>query len=766
MLEKVSIKIKIIVIVIIGLTLLATILSTIAVYGAKEALISKSYNALTSSRDNKVVQISNFFEEKNTDISVLAKSDIVNRIVKEFTGFSYRRLKKNLGLQDSDGYPVNHKLIQEKYIKYEDFFGNYIKDYGYDDLLIISTKYNQVLYSKQKNSDFGANLKYGELKNSALSEVYNKVLKKEKTVFVDMKKYKPLSNNPVMFLGTPIIDNDSMIGILVFQISSSSMNSILQFRQGYGKSQEDYLVGQDLLMRSDSFLHPKNQNVKVSFSKNIKLDTLATKNSFLGKTNTEMVKNDKGNLVLSAYAPIKIDENITWAMISEIDEDEVLEVPNRIRNTMLIASFIMLLLISISIYFVIIKSIIKPLKNFEKGLVDFFQYLNGHKDKIALLDDNSNDEIGVISKVVNENIRQTQINLEDDKKVMSNVIKVLTEFEKGDLYQRVDIQTNNKTLKELTNLLNKMGNQLENNINSVLEVLEEYCNSDFTKKVNTSGTKEHLFNLSTSVNKLSDAITVMLIENKENGLKLGESSEILLENVNLLNKNTTIASSSLENTANILEEVTNTISNNTENILKMVNFSEELTISSLEGQNFAKETTLAMTEVDSQVNLISQSINIIDKIAFQTNILSLNAAVEAATAGEAGKGFAIVAQEVRNLASRSADAANEIKTLVSNATIKANEGKVIANKMIDGYNKLNDNINKTNQLLVSIKDASQDQKKDIIEINASISLLDSQTLQNVNIASQTNEVALQTDDIAKIVVKNANSKEFLGKNEI
>ncbi|WP_228716243.1 methyl-accepting chemotaxis protein, partial [Aliarcobacter butzleri] len=78
----------------------------------------------------------------------------------------------------------------------------------------------------------------------------------------------------------------------------------------------------------------------------------------------------------------------------------------------------------------------------------------------------------------------------------------------------------------------------------------------------------------------------------------------------------------------------------------------------------------------------NEAIGVIDNIAFQTNILSLNAAVEAATAGEAGKGFAVVAQEVRNLASRSAEAAREIKNIVENANHKANEGKLISNEMI------------------------------------------------------------------------------------
>merc|ERR1711991_1300727 len=96
------------------------------------------------------------------------------------------------------------------------------------------------------------------------------------------------------------------------------------------------------------------------------------------------------------------------------------------------------------------------------------------------------------------------------------------------------------------------------------------------------------------------------------------------------------------------------------------------------GQNLATKTASSMDEINTEVNAINESITIIDQIAFQTNILSLNAAVEAATAGEAGKGFAVVAQEVRNLASRSAEAAKEIKDLVESATIKANDGKKIS----------------------------------------------------------------------------------------
>ena len=258
----------------------------------------------------------------------------------------------------------------------------------------------------------------------------------------------------------------------------------------------------------------------------------------------------------------------------------------------------------------------------------------------------------------------------------------------------------------------------------------------------------------------------MLIENKSNGMTLDNSSKILLANVDKLNLSSNEAAASLEETAAALEEITSNIRNNTESISQMSRLSEGVTKSVNHGEELANQTTVAMDEINIQVNLVNEAISVIDQIAFQTNILSLNAAVEAATAGEAGKGFAVVAQEVRNLASRSAEAAKEIKSIVEEATKKANEGKDIANEMIQGYKSLNDSINSTINLISDVEMSSKEQLSGIEQINDAVNQLDQQTQQNAAISTQTNDIAITSDKIAKLIVEDANKKEFHGKNDI
>ena len=491
---------------------------------------------------------------------------------------------------------------------------------------------------------------------------------------------------------------------------------------------------------------------------------------FANKRITEFAggKKDESNEIKDLIAQMVKVGLVLEEKLNEINKSAVklkVEANDFLDNLLVIVAIITILgFILISLY--ISNIVVKSLNNFKEGLLSFFSYLNRESNSVSVLNDTAKDEFGEMARVLNQNIERTKKGIEEDRKLIDETINVLGEFEQGDLCQRLNISVSNPALMELKNVVNNMANNIETNIDNVLTILEQYSNYNYLNKISTKDLKEHLLKLANGVNTLGDSITEMLIDNKSNGLTLDHSSNILLQNVDKLNISSNEAAASLEETAAALEEITSNIRNNTENIAKMSRYSNEVTESSTRGERLANDTTVAMDEINNQVNAINDAISVIDQIAFQTNILSLNAAVEAATAGEAGKGFAVVAQEVRNLAARSAEAAKEIKAIVENATSKANQGKDIANNMIDGYKKLNENITNTINLISDIEMSSKEQLTGIEQINDAVTQLDQQTQQNAMIASQTHDVAILTDDIAKLIVQHADEKEFIGKNEV
>ncbi len=462
---------------------------------------------------------------------------------------------------------------------------------------------------------------------------------------------------------------------------------------------------------------------------------------------------------------------VTGAYVDDVEKKiiQMREQSKKQINKIIIFNIVIVLILLVILFFFVLffinKSIYKPLQYFQEGLLGFFKYLNRETQTTEPIKISSKDEIGLMANVVNENIVKTQKGIDEDRDVINETIEVLNEFEQGDLSKRIKTSSSNPALQELVTLFNTMSKNFEGHIQDVLQTLEQYSNYNYLHKVDNCGLKKHILKLANGVNTLGNAITEMLVENKKTGVTFDKNSNIFLKNIDELSKSSNQAAASLEETAAAIEEITSNIANNTSNVVQMANYANEVTHSVNEGQKLAQNTTASMDDISEQVGAINEAITIIDQIAFQTNILSLNAAVEAATAGEAGKGFAVVAQEVRNLASRSAEAAGEIKALVENATQKADIGKDTADKMIHGYNGLNENITKTIDLIKDVETASKEQKKGIEQINDAITQLDRQTQQNASIATQTTEVALQTDEVAKLILSRVDEKEFEGKND-
>jgi len=428
--------------------------------------------------------------------------------------------------------------------------------------------------------------------------------------------------------------------------------------------------------------------------------------------------------------------------------------------SVLILSFIIISLTVISIY----SSISLSLQTLQDGLSSFFKYLNKENKDVALLKETSSDEIGKMIKSINTNISNTKKGIENDNIMIIEIIKVLERFAEGDLSKKITENSTNPVLAQLKNVINQMSINMEENINNILNILEEYSNANYTNDVHTNSLKEHFLRLANGVNTLGISITSMLQTNQKDGFILQESSNELTSNMNILSGNATNQAAHLEETAASIDEITSNIEQTSQKAQSMSSISNSTKTSANDGQNLANDTVKAIDDINTTVQNISESITVIDQIAFQTNILSLNAAVEAATAGEAGKGFAVVAQEVRNLASRSAEAANEIKTLVENATDKANIGKNISTKMIEGFNNLEEKITETNLLIDDVANAAKEQSIGMKQISDSVNKLDSFTQENASVADATNTIAQKTNDIANDVVNNVNNNNFKGKS--
>ena len=291
---------------------------------------------------------------------------------------------------------------------------------------------------------------------------------------------------------------------------------------------------------------------------------------------------------------------------------------------------------------------------------------------------------------------ETKLNISNqDNEIRDEIIDVLEKLKIGFLGYKIQKTPLDPKVAEVTKLINDSMDKFNQDIDYALEILTEYGNANFEYEVKTSNLSGKTGWLLLGIRALGSSVSEFIALINITANSLNDNVETLTVASNNLSVASNQQAPSLEETAAALEEITSTIINNTENTNRMAFFAKEVNNASNEGRKLADETALSMEEINTQVNEINNAIVLIDQIAFQTNILSLNAAVEAATAGEAGRGFAVVAGEVRNLASRSADVAKEIKNLVINATSKANHGKEIASQMIEGYSKLNNNINST-----------------------------------------------------------------------
>jgi methyl-accepting chemotaxis protein len=533
----------------------------IASYISSSALEKQAFSQLIAVRDIKKSQIEDYFSERKGDIEIL--SDTVGKMLDFSSGDSLRQSADN-----------NH-----------DFFEKFISTYGYYDFFLID-KSGDIFYTVTKEADYQTNLLTGAYNHSGLGTLYKKVSNNKSYAMSDFSRYAPSKNEPAGFIALPYTNIYGVEIVIALQLSINKINHLMQQRSGMGESGESYLIGRDLLMRSDSFLDPEGHSVKASFAGNVAnngVNTEGAKLAISGKSGNKIITDYNGNLVLSAYTPININ-GIKWALLSEIDVSEAF---SPIYQMYWNIFYIILLGLSLIIVIALLtsKSILQPLGGEPTEMQRISETIADGDLMVSFTDHNNHSSVYGAMQRMTANLRNVISEIIHDSNNLTNVA----------------METSALSLQSSTSLQGQ-----KSNIEQVAAAVEE---------------------MSVSINEVS-----------QNAANVALSAQ---------------SASSSSRQANI--KIRETISD-------LNNLGTEI-----------RQASGVIQDLEKDTNEIGSVLEVIRGIAEQTNLLALNAAIEAARAGEQGRGFAVVADEVRTLASKTQESTKNIEVMIEKLQKASND---------------------------------------------------------------------------------------------
>ena len=427
---------------------------------------------------------------------------------------------------------------------------------------------------------------------------------------------------------------------------------------------------------------------------------------------------------------------------------------------MIIIMFLKTLIVLSSVYFITNRVVGRGVKKFKRYFKYYVDYTTLKRTRFEKSEVYINDEIGELLTMLNNSADDYKKRIESDNRVLSELQELTSEISLDDFSKRIESSSDNKLLMMVKDNINNMTIQLERSMENIIDILNRYSDKSYDEKIEIDPQlKSHIKEVMESINILGERLHESDIERLKNGKALNSEVESLNSSLELLVKRTKDQSISVSNTLKSIEDISELTKQNSLNASKMSKLGHNVKSLAKEGNRLTDKTSFSIEEIAQETKKIKEAVEIIEQILFQINILSLNAAVEAATAGEFGKCFAVVASEVRNLASKTSQASDEIKEIIEKAALKVEEGKANSIVMQEGYSELQSNISNTINLIDSVTTISKSQLDQTEHIRENIAHIDKATKQNSKEVSRVQDISKEVEKTANELLQEESLKE-------